>query len=774
MIPVERGSHFGRVEKQKYLWRVIGLHSAGPALLTVVLFFVMIRLVFIPAFQNNLMDAKREMARELINSVWNLLNNYNERSGSGELTPAQARERAKERIRTMRYGPEDKDYFWINDMRPVIIMHPYRADLEGKDVRDFKDTMGKRVFVEFVDMVRQHNAGYVEYRWQWKDDPLHIVPKVSYVRLFEPWGWVVGTGVYIEDVEKDINNITRRINMATSGILAIIILLSIYIIWHHRIIELERLKIEANLVESEEKYRFLIENMNDGLIVVDKNGRIIYVNARMCEMTGYTAEELEKTIFTGYFDDENLAIITTQLERRRKGEYHSYEVAWTKKNGERVMSIVSPRPIYDKQGEYNGSFGVVTDLTSRIRAENEKKELQMQLIQTQKLDSIGKLAGGIAHDFNNILTVINGHAQMAMRKIDGLSPVINERLKKDIVAISEAGERAARLIRQLLVFSRKQASESVVVDINSVIGNLMKMILRLIGEDIRVETSLISPVPGIKGDPAQLEQVLINLIVNSRDSIAEGTDPASEKKIMVKTDRQYLDEEFCSVNKEIIPGEYVTIAVTDTGAGMDENMIGSIFEPFYTTKSSGKGTGLGLSIVYAIVRQHRGCINVNSKQGEGSTFTVCLPVCNEVITDKKDVPKEEPSLSGNECVLLVEDDINVRSFTEAVLAEHGYSVYSAGNGCEALSLISEKGLKPDLLLTDMIMPEMDGLELTGEYLRLFPFSRVIMMSGYTDRDMSLLDNMNGRVIFMHKPYSIQKLMLLIRESVDGPRHRYET
>jgi len=774
MIPVARDNHFGRAEKQKYLWRVIGLHSAGPALLTVVLFFVMIRLVFIPAFQHNLMDAKREMARELINSVWNLLNNYNERSGSGELTPAQARERAKERIRKMRYGPEDKDYFWINDLRPVIIMHPYRTDLEGKDVGDFRDTMGKRVFVEFVDMARQHNAGYVEYRWQWKDDPLHIVPKVSYVRLFEPWGWVVGTGVYIEDVEKDIKHITRRINMATSGILVIIILLSIYIIWHHRNIELERLKIEANLVESEEKYRFLIENMNDGLIVVDKNGVIIYANARMCEMMGYTVEELENTLFTGYFDDENLVTVTDQLEKRRKGEHHSYEVAWTKKNGERVMSIVSPRPIYDKQGGYNGSFGVVTDLTSRIRAENEKKELQMQLIQTQKLDSIGKLAGGIAHDFNNILTVINGHAQMAMRKIDGLSPVINERLKKDIVAIKDAGERAARLIRQLLVFSRKQASESMVVDINNVIGNLMKMILRLIGEDIRVETSLISPVPGIKGDRAQLEQVLINLIVNSRDSIVEGTDPASEKKIIVKTDRQYLDEEFCTINKDVTPGEYVTIAVTDTGGGMDENMIGSIFEPFYTTKSSGKGTGLGLSIVYAIVRQHRGCIHVTSKQGEGSTFTVCLPVCNEVITDKEEIPKNEPSLSGSECVLLVEDDINVRGFTETVLTEHGYSVHSAGNGREALSLISEKGLKPDLLLTDMIMPEMDGLELTGEYLRLFPFSRVIMMSGYTDRDMGSLDNMNGRVTFMHKPYSIQKLMLLIRESLDGPRQGYET
>ena len=489
------------------------------------------------------------------------------------------------------------------------------------------------------------------------------------------------------------------------------------------------MKVESELQKSEEKYRLLIENMNEGLLVVNTDRGIEYVNRRLCELSGYSFDELVGTDLMKLFDGENQQIIEEQLEKRRKGDCEPYEVRWKTKGGESVTTIVSPAPLYGEKGEYRGSFSVVTDISERIRNEEERRELQNQLIQTQKLDSLGRLAGGIAHDFNNILTVIMGQAQLALKRGAGRDSESLERIRGDVRTIHEAGERAVGLIRQLLVFSRKQESRSEVLNVNEVVSNILKMLRHIIGEDIALETRLSVSLASVKVDPARLEQVLINLIVNARDALAE-KGQGREKRITIESREEYVEE-------------------------------GNLLL---------KGTGLGLSIVYAVVRQYNGIIKVDSVYGYGSTFEIYLPACTEAPKPSVENGGEEDK-GGGEVVLLVEDDEGVRNFAREVLTENGYRVYATSGGAEALGVIRSEGVKPKLLFTDLVMPGMNGLTLTKKVATLFPEIRVLIASGYSEYDKEEIGEAKlpeGRVHFVSKPYTLQEIVQRVRAALASP------
>ncbi|MCU1267054.1 MAG: domain S-box-containing protein [Acidobacteria bacterium] len=389
-----------------------------------------------------------------------------------------------------------------------------------------------------------------------------------------------------------------------------------------------------------------------------------------------------------------------------------------------------------------------------IEREQVKEE---QLRQSQKMDAIGQLAGGVAHDFNNLLTVITGYSELTLRRMSKDDP-----LRSNIEGITSAGLRAAGLTRQLLAFSRQQILQAKVLDLNVVVKEMDRMLQRLIGEDIDLLTLLQPSLGQIKGDPGQLEQVLLNLVVNARDAMPRGG------KITIETSHKYLDEAYAREHVAVQPGHYVVLTVSDTGIGMDAETQKRIFDPFFTTKEIGKGTGLGLSTVYGIVKQSGGSIWVYSETGRGTTFKVYLPRV-DVVIESEELTDGSPAVRGGvETILLVEDDESVRQLAVETLESYGYVVIAAAGGEEGLRICSERKGNIDLMITDVVMPRMSGRELAEQLAAIRPEARVLYMSGYTDDAIIRHGILEQNMPFIQKPFLPDALALKARELLDLP------
>jgi two-component system, cell cycle sensor histidine kinase and response regulator CckA len=398
---------------------------------------------------------------------------------------------------------------------------------------------------------------------------------------------------------------------------------------------------------------------------------------------------------------------------------------------------------------------IISQSIERKHAEEALRKSEEQLRQAQKMEAVGRLAGGIAHDFNNLLTVITGYSQLTLRSLHAEDP-----LRDNIEEIKKAGDRAAALTRQLLTFSRKQVLQPKVLDLNAVVSEIEKMLRRLIGEDIELRTALQPELGHIKADPGQIEQVLMNLAVNARDAMPNGG------KLTIETQNVSVDEDFVKQHIAVIPGSYVMLAVSDTGIGMNEETQQRIFEPFFTTKELGQGTGLGLSTVYGIVQQSGGGLWVYSEVGRGTTFKVYLPrVDEEAQVYKPGLPAPE-ALSGKETILLAEDEEIVRNLVREVLKSHGYKVLEAANGGAALLLCERHQGPIHLMITDVIMPEMSGRELTDRLAGLRPEMKVLYMSGYTDNAIADHGVLEAGKNFIQKPFSPDALVGKVREVLD--------
>ena len=392
----------------------------------------------------------------------------------------------------------------------------------------------------------------------------------------------------------------------------------------------------------------------------------------------------------------------------------------------------------------------------RDREERAREKLQEQFQQAQKLESVGRLAGGVAHDFNNMLSVILGHGEIVRQKLHPGDP-----LREDVEAILKAGRRSADLTRQLLAFSRKQTLQPEVLDLNDVIGDIEKMLHRLIGEDIALELALSGDLSPVKVDRGQMEQVIMNLAVNARDAMPTGG------KLLIETSEVELDEAYAQSHPGVTPGRYVMLAVTDTGCGVDKEVLSQIFDPFFTTKEKGKGTGLGLSTVYGIVKQSGGNIWAYSEPGQGTTFKIYLPVTGEQAkTRVREAAQEEPT-GGGEHILVVEDEEDLRGLLKMMLSRLGYKVSLAANGREALLLVEEKGLKPDLIITDVVMPGMSGSVLVERLRRNQPDLKVLFMSGYTDNAIVHHGVLDPGTPFIQKPFTIAQIAEKVRAVLRG-------
>ena len=507
----------------------------------------------------------------------------------------------------------------------------------------------------------------------------------------------------------------------------------------------------------------LSENAPFGMVMIDKDGTFEYINPRFRELFGYDLDDIPngKTWFRKAYPDPTyrhhvISTWTDDLAGFKSGGKRARTFTVTCKDG--TKKIINFIPVQLETGE---NLMACEDITELKRSEEEKAVLQEQLSQSQKVEAVGRLAGGIAHDFNNLLTVIKGYSELSRI---GLKE--GDTLRGNIDEIQKAAERAASLTRQLLAFSRRQVMEMKILDLNTVLRDLEKMLRRVIGEDIELVTLLAEDLGRTRADVGQIEQVIMNLVVNAKDAMPSGG------KLTIETANVELDESYARSHVDVKPAHYVMFSVSDTGVGVSPEVRERIFEPFFTTKETGKGTGLGLSTAYGIVKQSKGHIWIYSVQGKGTAFKIYLPRVDEPLEDiRKEVLKKELP-RGNETILIVEDEEEVRKLAGKILERQGYRILETFNGDDALVACERSRSPIHLMLADVVMPGMSGSELAKLLKPLYPQVKILYMSGYTDDAIVRHRVLEKGVDYIQKPFTMEGLARKVREVLDKNPHKH--
>jgi PAS domain S-box-containing protein len=511
----------------------------------------------------------------------------------------------------------------------------------------------------------------------------------------------------------------------------------------HRLQEQQRLQLETEVALRERDHQFLavFDSALDALLLVDDERRVLNANPAACALFGVERETLRSIPIDQFLAKASSDEIATKWPEMLTSGEHKGELVVAPADGEHIV-------------EFTFKAAVVPGRHLFIwRDVSERRRLEAQLRQSQKMETVGRLAGGVAHDFNNLLTVILGNAGMAL-------PTADHDAKEAITEVINAADRAANLTRQLLAFSRKQVLQTRVLSINTIVGGIEKMLRRLLDESIDLQTVLDPAVGSVKVDTSQIEQVIVNLVVNAKDAMPNGG-----RLVIVTSNAEVGPRTFGRAGSDVAPGSYVRLTVTDSGIGMDDATRSKIFEPFFTTKTRDKGTGLGLAMVYGIVRQSGGHLTVQSTPGMGSTFSIYLPKVEQAAAVQEQHRNEGAGpLAGSETILLVEDEDAVRSLATLVLKKRGYTVVAAANGEEACRLASEHRI--DLLVTDVVMPRMNGKELASILRGRISNLRVVFMSGYTGEAVALQATRD--MLFLQKPFSPVGLATIVRQALDTP------
>jgi PAS domain S-box-containing protein len=537
-----------------------------------------------------------------------------------------------------------------------------------------------------------------------------------------------------------------RLQLAVRGLLGLVLLFDVYAIYQQ--VQIHRIR--RRLLEREELFQLISENAADMIAVVDGNGDRLYNSPSYARVLGYTAEDLRKTSPLEQIHPDDLPmVLDAAKEAKGSAVGRRIEYRMRRKDGEWVVLESTASPIRNAAGNVEKLVIVNRDIS-------ERRHLELQLRQSQKMDAIGRLSGGVAHDFNNLLGVIIGYSEVLQDQIKE-----GDRLRVCVDQILQAGKRAASLTRQLLAFSRQQVLEPKVLLLNGVVGDMEKMLRRLIGEDVQLTTKLDAKLGKVRADQGQIEQVIMNLAVNARDAMPEGGD------LSIETANTEMDEAF--VKRYPYPvqtGPYILLTVSDTGTGMDDVTKQRIFEPFFTTKEKGKGTGLGLSMVYGVVKQSNGYIDVFSTVGQGTTFKIYLPRIDQEPEEHTTKTALSKAFRGNETILLVEDEKNLCVLTRNLLEHYGYAVLEAESGAQALAVSRQNAAAIHLLLTDIVMPGIGGRALAQTLSRERPGIRVVYMSGYTGQTVGGQTILSPGAHFLQKPFTREDLARKIREALE--------
>ncbi len=497
------------------------------------------------------------------------------------------------------------------------------------------------------------------------------------------------------------------------------------------------------LQKSEERYRAYFEENIAGAYISSPAGRLISCNREYLRIFGFS--DMRQALDTPLTD-----IYTTKADREKfleillkNGRVSGHETTFKRTDGTLIHLIENAAAVFDKDGNLHHIRGFLLDVT-------EKRSLESRLIQTQKMESIGRLAGGVAHDFNNMLNVILGHTDLALDKVDPSAP-----LNKNLQQIRKAATHSADITKQLLGFARKQTISPKALDLNETVEGMLKMLRRLIGEDIDLLWQPAKRLWSVKIDPSQVDQILANLCVNARDAVTD------TGKITIETGMKTFDASYCADHPGFLPGDFVLLAVSDNGCGMDPETQANLFEPFYTTKGTGKGTGLGLSTVYGIVKQNKGFINVYTEQGKGASFHIYLPRHGDETRQTPEISSAHMPFGNGETILIVEDENAILELLETMLLQLGYSVITASLPSRALALARAHDGRIHLLITDVVMPEMNGRELARQITALYPKIKLLFMSGYTANVIAHQGVLDQGVQFIQKPFSMQEIAVRV-------------
>lgn len=517
--------------------------------------------------------------------------------------------------------------------------------------------------------------------------------------------------------------------------------------------ETERESVIAALLDSEQRYRDLIDNSGVAIVADDREGRLNLFNSAFCGLFGYRTNELKGRSIWDLIHPDDLAAVRSRHERRYFDDPQSnrwYLFRGLRKDGQIVhLEIHTNARIED--GEVVGTLSFLHDVTAH-------KQLEQQLAQAQKLEALGQLAGGIAHDFNNLLMSIMGSADLLE-----LESMKEGKTSQELAVIRESVTRGAALTQRLLAIARQQVLEMAVLDVRSVVADELKILRRVIPENISIDFVVPAELPPVMADKGQIGQVLMNLVVNSRDAMPLGG------RIDISLTSVRIDQIDAGNRPGVVSGDYVSLAVQDTGVGMDAVTMARVFEPFYSTKKEGKGTGMGLATVYGIVKQHKGFVEIESEQDKGARFEVFLPVTVESMTPKRDL-RPPGAQKGYETILVVEDEENVRTTIVEVLKTQGYEVIEAADGNEALEILRNEATV-DLVVSDVVMPELGGRDLMCGARELVPDLAFLFSSGYTDEELRDLLATEDRASFIAKPFTIEQLSGAVRHALAGAEER---
>lgn len=497
-----------------------------------------------------------------------------------------------------------------------------------------------------------------------------------------------------------------------------------------------------------ELYRLIFANSTEAVAIVDRDGCVLKQNPAQNQLLGYTDEELHGRSPSLYLEEKTCAAIRDDLAR---GSISEGQGAAFTKSGQRISVEYAVFPIRSESDGLPAHVWMLRDIS-------ERQELTAQLLQSQKLEAVGKLAGGVAHDFNNMLSIILGYTEIARKRFAPSEPVVEELQQVEI-----AGKKAANLVRQLLLFSRKQPLKFTSIDLPQTIEELVKMLSRVLGENIRLALDLADDCWRIEGDAGNIDQVIMNLAVNARDAMAAGG------VLSMKVENMVVDEQYCQHHLEARPGRFVRFSVSDTGTGMCDDQLEHIFEPFYTTKEVGKGTGLGLAVVYGIVKSHKGWVNVYSEPGLGTTFRLHLPAVSAAASVAAATVSDREIFQGHgERILVVEDDDMIRQLELSALGQNGYVVTGAASAEEGLERFTEQGGDFDLVMSDVVLPVMNGVTFVKMLRESKPNLGVLLCSGYADQKKYWPFIHERGYAFLEKPFTIVTLYKAVREALDTP------
>ena len=499
----------------------------------------------------------------------------------------------------------------------------------------------------------------------------------------------------------------------------------------------------------------IVDTAQEGIWMTDADDITIFANPKMAEILGCSIDMLIGSDIRAFLDEPGNKQLAAIRERHREGLVDRYELEFIQTSGARVSTVISASPILEANGKYQGSLAMVADVTNQKKSEKEHQRVEEELRRVQKMEAVGQLAGGIAHDFNNLLIPILGYAEMLQKELSHMDTA-----HRRVSTIRRAAEKAALLTKQLLSFSRRQVMESKVINLNRIIEDFSAILQRTIREDVEIRYVLKDDLYAMKGDASQIDQILINLLVNAQDAMPNGG------IVTVETTNALVESGSSHLYSSLPPGRYAALVVTDSGKGIPSDVLSHIFEPFFTTKDKSKGTGLGLATVYGIVKQHIGHIWVDSAVGSGTSFTIYFPADEESTpADVVEGRSIESFLRGSATIVVTEDDDLVRQFACSILEEQGYNVHEAATGEACIEIFKRPGMHVDLLLTDVVMPVMNGRELYSALSAEFPGLRVVYMSGYSGEVISHKGILEEGVVLIQKPFTAETMLKRIQKSL---------